>query len=277
MIVKYLILGIILSCIMFIYSCSGNPIDPNTNAGFDSARYNWKTYEINNSGFSTINKIFAIDTNILYLVNNADGNILQMRNDGVQNIIKIPGFIPVSITGINNNNIYFLGNTMLNGNKYIVTYKWDGNTYDELSIPNLKNFTDEIVQNSLIDNTNLWIITSTKSFKINLLNNDFIYFERDDPNTTVVYFYTYNGMPHYLSEEFIVFTDVKYRLYEFSSENWNKKIFYDYNSTNPAPIILQGIVYGGLQHEIFIYEGAHLFLFLNLTILTSTILLMPSP
>ncbi|HEX2788285.1 MAG TPA: hypothetical protein VHP32_10285 [Ignavibacteria bacterium] len=248
-------LFILIVCLFSFYSCSESPNNPNNVLGFDSARYNWKTYEIKNSGFSTINKIFAVDTNVMYLVNIGEGNILKVNYDGFQEIITITNFIPVTISGNSNSDIYFSGNKVINGNFYVSIYKWNGFTYEELNISDFKNYPGEFTQNSVIENNYLWVITTTKILKINLINKNLESFDRNDPNTSALKFYLYNGLPYYFSEDFIVFTDVKYRLYKFLDKNWNKELFYTYTSSNEKLIILNGLLVGALQNQIYRYEN----------------------
>jgi hypothetical protein len=155
--IKCISLKYLIVCSIFIYGCSdNNPINQSEGPyQFDSARFEYKVTRLQGIWYDT-GELWAQDTSQVFIVNPFHEGFVHIL-EGSPVYYYDPSFIPASVAGLSNNEVYLSG-LLVKGNEILPGIKkWNGSYLEDFPIDlNFKKTT--FINKSLVRSaSDMWL------------------------------------------------------------------------------------------------------------------------
>lgn len=198
---------------------------------FDPPRFNWRSFELNNTGYADI---WALDTNNIFLLNHYYQCFYRINN-GVISTYNIGPYGFNQMQGISNNEIYIFGSA--NGITPSII-KWDGAGFTSYPTKITMPGSSGINNKHFLRNSNeIWICTKMGIAKFD--GEDYEYFDYDDSTMTPVgIFLSERNAIQYICTKIDNTGEFTQSLYELQGNIFIKLFEYTHN-----PNIIRSTIY----------------------------------
>lgn len=225
-------LTVIIAAVNFI-SC-GDDIVYVAKEEFDPPRFNWRSMEVPNMGYSDV---WALDTSNIYMINYYDRNLYKISNGNIS--VSYVGYYGLNqMQGVSNNEIYIFGGA---ADGILTIIKWDGTgfSYYPTNI-NLSGNAGYWIKGYVRNSNEIWICSQNGIAIFNGINYQYYTFD-DTTMTPNEIFLSENNTIQYICQKEDA-GGIKQSLYELQGNTFIKLFeYYKDPNINMSYIFLKEI------------------------------------
>lgn len=203
---------------LILFSCSKDPITPDDEGGFDSARYDWTV----DTFYQDIKDIGAVDTNEIYLL--TDNSLLVFDGQNyISHQIGDPSFATTFLGVVKSDLVYIGGGNSFPNPQRQRLFKWNGSSISEININITPRDSQAIGPLYPFSENEVWMCGVNDGI-IRYNGSNFEYFELDSGYHIFPVFKVNNevycaGYNSYQDSSATYFEDYM-NIYKFEGSNW---------------------------------------------------------